>query len=253
MILLLSCEGPTDLGTSERGGLCRGNEFLPGPMARLVEQLLEPCLGITILSYARDSDSEWVYFLCKADLGQKARDLKNPKSLFLPGADVPKGALYYVKAAYALGLHAREIETQSGDLVMAVFFRDSDGTQTCPRTQWQDKRNAVEKGFEAAEFAGGVAMIPKPKSEAWLLCALQRHYQHCDSLEDESGNDDSPNSLKKQLAECLEQEICREVLDDLVREGTIVAANIQMPSFVAFKTSLLEAAQYNQLDVSAYQ
>jgi len=57
-----------------------------------------------------------------------------------------------------------------------------------------------EIGFKIEKFDRGVAMIPKPKSEAWLLCALRnKAYENCQKLEDRSGNDDSPNSLKKEL------------------------------------------------------
>jgi len=56
---------------------------------------------------------------------------------------------------------------------------------------------AKEKSKELDDDRG-VAMIPKPKSEAWLLCALKnKPYESCEKLEDRSGNDDSPNSLKK--------------------------------------------------------
>ena len=47
-------------------------------------------------------------------------------------------------------------------------------------------------------------MIPKPKSEAWLICALKRDpYQVCERLEARSGNDQSPNSLKRELEQLL--------------------------------------------------
>lgn len=39
-------------------------------------------------------------------------------------------------------------------------------------------------------------MLPKPKSEAWLLCAGQTVQHSHAALEDISGNDDSPNSAK---------------------------------------------------------
>jgi hypothetical protein len=58
-------------------------------------------------------------------------------------------------------------------------------------------------GFEVEHISTGVPMIPKPKSEAWILCALRNNYQHCAKLEDESGNDRSPNPLKQQLEDYL--------------------------------------------------
>ena len=149
-----------------------------------------------------------------------------------------------------MGVYARNVETEKRDGVLAVLFRDSDGTQTCPRTDWQDKRDSIARGFEAARFEAGVLMIPRPKSEAWLLCALKYNYQHCNALEEQSGNDNSPNSLKSQLKEQLGFEAHREELNDLVEKRQIVGREIKMPSFVAFLESLLRAANHVGLDVS---
>lgn len=209
MILLLSGEGSTDIGSSPSSGSCWGKEFEPGPMAKLIEQLLEPCLGYDIFQQGLQ-DELTVHFLPEQELGRKAREVKAPKSLLLTGAKTKVGTLFHRKQAFTLGDYAKKIEKEKGDLVLAVLFRDSDGTQTCPRTNWQDKQNSIEKGFEVARFEGGVAMVPKPKSEAWLLCALKHNYQYCDCLEAQSGNDNSPNSLKRQLADHLNDKVSRE-------------------------------------------
>ena len=250
MILLLSGEGPTDLGSSLLGGACWGTHFQPGPMAKLIEQLLEPCLGYFVFQLAHE-DEMVVHFLPERDLGRKARAMRNPKALLLTGAETKVGTLFHRKQAYALGVYAQETERENNDAVLAVLFRDSDGTLSCPRTEWQDKCDSIAKGFEAAQFKGGVAMVPKPKSEAWLLCALKHNYQHCQALEDQSGNDDSPNSLKKQLAEHLEGEISRDQLNTLVEDGKIIGREIKMPSFTVFVNSLAQAADSVGLDASS--
>jgi len=56
-------------------------------------------------------------------------------------------------------------------------------------------------GFAHEGFDSGVPMLPNPKSEAWLLCALKkpRPYQDCDRIEAGSGNAAAPDSLKAQL------------------------------------------------------
>lgn len=251
MILLLSGEGATDIGQSARGGSCLGKEFQPGPMARLVEQLLESCLGYAILDHARQHDEVMLYFVDKSDLGRRARTLKNPKSQFLTGLESRTGTLFHRKSAYALALWAKEIEKEKNETVLAVFFRDSDGTQRCPRTNWHDKRDSIIQRFKQAEFNRGVPMIPKPKSEAWLLCALRHNYQHCESLEDESGNDNSPNNLKRQLEYHLGCQATREYLNELIVNGRIIARQIKMPSFEVFIKSLMQAAQHSGLDVSS--
>lgn len=84
-------------------------------------------------------------------------------------------------------------------------------------------------------------MLPKPKSEAWLLCALKANpYQSCAALENESGNDASPNNLKGELAKVLGTDPHREILCDHFNAGRIDPHRIDMPSFYAFKTRLGE-------------
>jgi hypothetical protein len=84
-------------------------------------------------------------------------------------------------------------------------------------------------------------MIPKPKSEAWILCALRNNYQYCEKIEDESGNDDSPNSLKQQLEDYLGEPGTGELLNDRIDRGEIeIDRIIDMPSLTAFKDRLNE-------------
>ncbi|MNY52661.1 hypothetical protein D3C86_1883510 [compost metagenome] len=82
-------------------------------------------------------------------------------------------------------------------------------------------------------------MLPRPKSEAWLLCALKEvPYQNCEKLEEESGNDGAVNSLKDRLASRLGQDATRKLLNEILSEGRIDAARIDMPSFNEFRDDL---------------
>jgi hypothetical protein len=104
---------------------------------------------------------------------------------------------------------------------VAVLFRDSDGTASADRGLWQDKWNSIIQGFSDEEFECGVPMIPKPKSEAWIICSVKENpYQGCGALESRSGNDNSPNSLKRELAEILDGRPSREQLCEMVNNGT---------------------------------
>ncbi len=97
------------------------------------------------------------------------------------------------------------------------------------------------QGFSDEGFEQGVPMIPKPKSEAWIICSVKNNpYQGCRTLEDRSGNDKSPNSLKGELAEILDGLPSREQLCEMVSNGTIDSNRIDMPSFLAFKEALLD-------------
>lgn len=128
-----------------------------------------------------------------------------------------------------------------GDQFVAVLFRDTDGTASAGRGDWDSKRQSMLDGFREEEFERGVPMIPKPKSEAWLLCATKANpYQNCEQLEHRSGNDDSPNSLKAELESRMGAQPTRDALNLLLTNGTIDINRIEMPSFEAFRTRLLE-------------
>jgi hypothetical protein len=107
----------------------------------------------------------------------------------------PETGLYFSNARH-LGLMAQQLAVEQGDAVMAVLFHDTDGTNSAPGQLWQTKWDSMVNGFASADFAFGVPMLPKPKSEAWLLCAGQTAMHSYVVLEDISGNDDSPKSAK---------------------------------------------------------
>ncbi|MFS2224644.1 hypothetical protein [Pantoea sp. B65] len=117
-----------------------------------------------------------------------------------PGVET---GLFY-RNALMLGKKTKQLAEEFDDRVIAVLFRDCDGTRSEPARLWQDKVNSIRQGFRDAGLGRcGVAMVPKPKSEAWMLCVLRDNYQQCARLENLSGNDDSPDSAKAQLKAAL--------------------------------------------------
>lgn len=248
MILLLSGEGPSDLGSCDyphRSGW--GDVFNPGPMSILLERLLEPGLGYCVCDLAREHDPKALHFIHEAELSRRAKIAKS-KTILLPGLRSPVDTLYFYRNAQILGQIGLELRFQTNDSVLAVLFRDSDGTHSSPRTLWRDKVNSVVNGFESVEFDTGVPMIPKPKSEAWILCALKfPPYLHCDELEEASGNDNSLNSLKGQLDTVLQAVGEGVDLADRVRE--VEPLKISMPSFRHFYDILREAAGRTGIDL----
>jgi hypothetical protein len=130
---------------------------------------------------------------------------------------------------------------ERNDAAIAVLFRDCDGTRSTPKTEWQGKFDSMLSGFEVARFQSGVPMVPRPKSEAWMLCGLRKREEasrDCSGLEDAPGNDASPNSLKKQLADHLRYEPTSDQQAELVSGGQIDPALIDLPSFSAFCAEL---------------
>jgi len=237
MLLMLSGEGSGDIGICLAPvGICEGVAFRPGPMGLLVDKLVEPIWGCSPLA------SGLFVYVSEGELERYCKE--HIRGFALPGKDRPLETAYYYKNARGLGRWAKERAITDGNKVGAVLFRDSDGTRSTPATEWKAKVESMENGFIAEEFDFGVAMVPRPKSEAWLLCALKAQpYQHCDLLEEEPGNDASPNNLKKQVDAALDA-VGRTTSDlpSMVEDGTIAASLIDMPSYNPFRDRMRDVA-----------
>ena len=237
MYFLLSGEGPTDMGfCADNMTACEGNRYQQGPMAIIVSQIVEQRLKFSCMNTINYG------YVSKSALVQKASGFKHQKkSLRLPGKKKPKETSYFYRNARALALCAKDKEAELNDKVITVLFRDSDGTASADRGLWLNKWDSIVQGFSDEGFERGVPMIPKPKSEAWIICSVKQNpYQDCSALERRSGNDKSPNSLKGELAEILGNLPPRELLCKMVEEGTIDFNRIDMPSFISFKNALID-------------
>lgn len=216
-------------------------KFVPGPMAWVVDKVLERHhTGYSLLE-AHQNGADCVMYVHETELAALGK--RGPQ--LLPGLKYGKGNALFARNAQALGLQAKKIAVKDGAPVLAVLFRDGDGTRSTPAGEWQEKVDSMHRGFAMVECDTGVPMVPQPKSEAWLLCALRLPvYANCASLEDASGNDASPNSLKKQLAALsggTDPSAAEQA--DWVVTGVVDPLRIDMPSFNAFKQALHTAAQ----------
>ena len=188
-----------------------------------------------------------VYFFAEHDLADKRRSLpRRSGTPFLPGKKKGPNSAVYGKNAYVLGILARE-KVPDGNFIV-VYFRDNDGASSNDKkATYSSKISAMQQGFDKAECYTGVPMVPRPKSEAWILCALTKNYQNCASLEERSGNDDSPNSLKKELKDVFrdryKQEVNAETLNEHVANNDIDPVRISMPSYDAFRLAFDKACE----------
>ena len=238
MYLLLSGEGSGDIGACDpENATCDRDTFKAGPMAWIVDQVVENALGYDFSHL----DTDRVSFVSESYLADnKQKPLK--RAMALRGKKKPAETKYFFENARALAAAAKEKAEEIGDNVVAILFRDSDGTASAGRGLWRDKRESIKLGFAAEAFELGVAMVPEPKSEAWLLCAVKENpYQHCKALEDESGNDKGKNPLKDQLDAALIAGEFQGCQAQLVQEKIIDIQQIDMDSLSSFKTDL-EAA-----------
>jgi hypothetical protein len=235
MFFVLSGEGITDMGAGRTDAtICEGEDFVIGPMAIIVNQVVEALHGYSILHGACG-------FVSESGLTRRAGELKAAKKeLHLPGRRRAKEIHYFFNNARILSRIAKEKATVLHDDVVAVLFRDADATASAGRGSWEDKWQSMLDGFDEERFNRGVPMIPKPKSEAWLICAWKEHpYLGCNDLEGRKGNDKTRKSLKKELAKLLGKEVTRELLCEKVQNG-VEMNRITMPSFRVFKKRLAE-------------
>ncbi len=248
MYLLLSGEGPSDIGACvSPSNPCEGDDFKPGPMSLIIDQLVESAQGFEFSHL----QSGCIGFLSETSLASK-RPKRARKSPALRGKKRPVETKYFFENARALAIAAHEHSKQIGDKVVAILFRDADGTASAGRGIWDNKHASMIEGFKIEGYGNlGVPMIPKPKSEAWLLCAVKSDpYQACDNLENESGNDRAPNSLKVQLADALEGKSNTAELNALLSYRDIDLHRIDMSSFNIFKDAL-EHAVHNARERNA--
>ncbi|WP_310485297.1 hypothetical protein [Chamaesiphon sp. VAR_48_metabat_403] len=223
MFLILSGEGAADIGIEDNA---------IGPMTKIIDNWIECRIGYSLI------DTKLYKIIPKQQLADRAKQIK---PLSRKGKKQQSETRYFYKNARALALLAHQHRKELGEdtPIILVLFRDADGTASAERGEWQDKWKSMLNGFEAGQISTGVPMIPKPKSEAWVLCALRNKYQNCGKIEDESGNDDSPNSLKQQLEEYLGESGSRMLLNDKIDAGEIdLNQIIDMPSLTAFKNRL---------------
>jgi len=239
MYFLLSGEGPGDIGVcNPSADRCDRAGFSEGPMAIIIDQMIEAFQRFDMSHL----DTGRVSYVSEGYLSEHKLPPRK-KAMSLKGKKKPAETKYYFENARSLAAAAKAKSDEIGDSVVAVLFRDADGTASAGRGNWSDKRNSIIEGFRAEAFEFGVPMVPKPKSEAWLLCATKKNpYQHCAALENESGNDDSGRvPLKDQLSDSLDGNSGTGHINQRVIARTIDFHQIDMPSFNTFKEDLERA------------
>ena len=219
-IILVSGEGPTDIGKSQYGSpnVCCWGEWEPGPMACFVDKILQ-ANGINSFEYAA------MWFVPETVLSEISKEIGH---MILRSSNSSSRSAGFRKNAFALLSLAYVISQNENCDVLPILFRDAD------QRNWEEMRWQIAHCADKTDNIYVCPMIPNPKSEAWLLCALKHNYTSCEKLEDEiSGNDKSPNSAKKQLEECL-KDYDSHNLNELIENGTIDPLRITMPSMTNF-------------------
>lgn len=242
MIIVLSGEGSSDLGTcTNRQDECSVPDFRYGPMTLLVDKEIEKNHQYSPLEVYEDS----YVFISKPRLTELMRT-KSARKVALRGKkhpDTERG--FFFDNAWMLGEETLRHSKERGEAAIAVLFRDCDGNNQSGPELWRSKIESVRQGFIRSGLGErGVAMIPRPKSEGWMLCAIRNGYQHCAKLEDTlPGNDDAPNSAKQQLDEAMEQVSGGQDQVNWIREHNFDVAALadEMESYREFSQDIKRA------------
>lgn len=235
MYLMICGEGSTDIGSFD----CTTHTFLPSAMYYMIDKLIQSRLKYSLY----DTTPENIHYVSRGELSKISKGLvvlRKPKTPYETG--VPN------KQARALAKLAQDKKKELQTKVIAILFHDTDGTNNSERTLYKDVYNAILDGFKVESFDNGVAMVPKPKSEAWLLYCMDRFlspiiFKQPNDYENLPGNDNSPNSAKREYAAklvslgCQHEVICERIND------TFDLMAIDLPSFVDFRTRLFEVLQ----------
>ncbi|MEJ5861649.1 hypothetical protein [Pseudomonas farsensis] len=244
MIVVCSGEGVSDLGAcSNQLGVCQDASYKLGPLAIVVDSIIEEVLAY---SPKETHPSAYRYYSETYLEVRLVQRKKERRGFVLAGRKhgIETGLFY--SNAWMLGEIAKELEVAEDDSAIAVLFRDTDGGNSATRDLWLSKHKSMCEGFKRAEFTRGVPMVPRPKSEAWFLCAAKENpYQHCAVLEELSGNDKSPKAVKDQLEDVLGYKATAGNLLDWLENNPLRNAELasQMPSFSAFRERMEEVLQ----------
>jgi len=166
------------------------------------------------------------------------RVARAPRNILLRGNKRATGKLAEVARMAEALAHIVKNNTDDED-AGAVFFMDCDFTNSevnNPDRYHLQVIASVESGFEAVDgFKRGVAMIPKMRSESWLLCKYQEDpYRPTDEFEKLPANDESPRCAKKVLAGILSSTVDK-MYADIIYADEIDWTKISCPSFNFFK------------------
>lgn len=180
--LVVCGEGATDFG----------DEGAPGPLALLVWRSLE--------HLAQQRGQEYRHPETKFCRGSQFSDQRRKNTAQAIGRQMriaPKGcdALRQKAENFA----TRELAPDD----LGLFHSDVDFTrQQKPQECYTKIREAIQKGLSAAGKGNqACAVVPLPRTEAWLLRLAPEYKGTPHDIETMPGNDSAPNSLKKILKE----------------------------------------------------
>jgi hypothetical protein len=193
-------------------------EFQPGPMARLADEIIQRAQGF-----------EYSYLTHKAIVFVHKSELNGdrPKALLVGKKRSPNSPedKYFLRNAATLARKAIELGNEKSDSTLSILFRDADRP-----SEYEPKRQSIKDGFSIESYPTGVAMIPLPASEAWLISSMLGSGEKLDGKKLEEWTD--KYQLKDRLGEMLGGVSVRELNPDPD------SISPQLESYAKFKSEL---------------
>lgn len=234
--ILVTGEGSSDMGGSNNGhSISSGASYNLGPMALLAVRLLRNILPTWNEDYLDfQSPTDWITCISGNELARQAKTVRKHR----PSKKLKKGFIEHANRATTMAGYAKDNGHQ-----LAFYFHDTD------KSDFTDLHQSITFGFVGVDGVRGIPMIPKPTSEAWLICGRKSDpYGHCATLETQlSGNDaaSAQNAPKKVLAQLLGlEEGVEPTTEQQYAEAELIdVTRINMPSYNQFKTDLTTAIE----------
>lgn len=172
----------------------------------------------------------------RAELSNASKNVKPKRGAYVRGSKKPYPETRAVTAfAYCLAQQAQNYSSDCG----VIYFKDMDFSSNENRDYFYEGLiAAMHLGFDKAGFRKGIPMVPKTRSESWILCIVDKNAARVSYYENLPGSDKSPKSGKKVLAAmlgCSEKENYTKLSDRIADYDWDV---LSAPSFVFFKNRL---------------
>lgn len=225
---VLCGEGPTDLYYNE----IDGNQ---GPLKDGVDQLLDSFWDdCSYVLFKQVSRSE-IALSDKGKPEKKTAVVRGAKKKFPNHRFIASSAKYLAQRANAFAAENEEPEKWG-----VIYFHDLDANTTFSVDEvYQAYLSAMNDGFESENFSNGVPMIPKTRSESWLLCLLSPDKgSSAKYYEDLPMSDKSPKTGKILLADVLKDshDESYAIIED--QRDKFDWTSLRAPSFLVFSERL---------------
>lgn len=230
MLILVTGEGPTDIGSAESNQLCAPDTWVLGPITLFIEKFVQKHIDPTITI-------QQIWFAPKKYISNICKELR-PMAIPSHGCKETEGR----KRTRALMAAALDLSHKQNEDVLPILFRDTDSKSNALRRH-QEIRKSIKNiscFTDNDNFFHVCPIVPCPTSEAWLLCALKENYNqnNCRNLETTlSGNSDSP-FYAKAILEGIIGEYSASMLCELIVSGEIDPLRISMSSLENFLMDL---------------